>query len=182
MLDLGHAVHGVVIGLAHHRAVDAKPVADGADFRNAPAFVVRHAEMADLAGADEVAHCVHGLGERRVQVFLVQIVNVDVVGAEPAQARVDCAHGPLTREAARVRSLPHGIGEFRGEHPLVALVRDGAAGHLLGTAAIVGVGSVDEIDACLALRCAVGSSVAPPNIMVPRQRGDTFSPLRPRLR
>ena len=33
---------------------------------------------------------------------------------------------------------------------MVALVRDGAAGHLLGTAAIVGVGTVDEIDARLA--------------------------------
>src|ERR1051326_1551607 len=32
------------------------------------------------------------------------------------------------------------------------------------------------------MRCAVGSSVAPPNIMVPRQSGDTFRPLRPRLR
>src|SRR6516164_4975203 len=32
------------------------------------------------------------------------------------------------------------------------------------------------------MRCAVGSSAAPPNIMVPRQRGDTFSPLRPRFR
>ena len=31
------------------------------------------------------------------------------------------------------------------------------------------------------IRCAVGSSVAPPNIMVPRQRGDTFSPLRPEI-
>src|ERR1051325_3568403 len=32
------------------------------------------------------------------------------------------------------------------------------------------------------MRCAVGSSVAPPNIMVPRQSGETFRPLRPRLR
>src|SRR5262249_3691120 len=64
--------------------------------------------------------------------------------------RVGRAHDPLAREAAHVRSLSHRIGEFRGEHPLVALVRDGAAGHLLGTAAIVGVGTVDEIDARLA--------------------------------
>jgi len=32
------------------------------------------------------------------------------------------------------------------------------------------------------MRWAVGSSVAPPNIMVPRQSGETLSPLRPRLR
>src|ERR1700730_4201010 len=29
------------------------------------------------------------------------------------------------------------------------------------------------------IRCAVASSVGPPNIMVPRQSGDTFNPLRP---
>ena len=84
MLDLGHAVHGVVVGLAHHRTVDAEPVADGADLRDAPALVVRHAEMADLAGSDEVAHGAHGFGERRAQVFLMQIVDVDIVSAEPA--------------------------------------------------------------------------------------------------
>ena len=32
------------------------------------------------------------------------------------------------------------------------------------------------------IRAAVASSVAPPNIMVPRQSGETFSPLRPKDR
>ena len=32
------------------------------------------------------------------------------------------------------------------------------------------------------MRPAVASSVAPPNVMVPRQSGETFTPLAPRLR
>jgi hypothetical protein len=32
------------------------------------------------------------------------------------------------------------------------------------------------------MRRDVGSSVAPPNIIVPRQRVDTFTPLRPSVR
>src|SRR5262245_1008905 len=36
--------------------------------------------------------------------------------------------------------------------------------------------------ACATMRAAVGSSVAPPNIMLPRHSGDTRSPLRPNVR
>src|SRR5215207_7852188 len=32
------------------------------------------------------------------------------------------------------------------------------------------------------IRAAVGSSVGPPNLIVPRQIGETLTPLRPRLR
>src|SRR5262249_15051445 len=80
----------------------------------------------------------------------VQIIDVDVIGAEPAQARVRRAHDPFARKPARVRPLPHRVGELGCDYPLVALVGDGAAGDLLGAPAVVGVGAVDEIDPRLA--------------------------------
>jgi hypothetical protein len=68
----------------------------------------------------------------------------------------------------------------------VAVVADRAADNLLGAAFRIGVRRVDEVDAGFMrfrndpLRGA--SSVGPPNIMVPRQIGETFRPLRPSWR
>src|SRR5216117_2987872 len=42
------------------------------------------------------------------------------------------------------------VGEFCREDPVLPVVRNGAADHLLGLAAIIGVGRVDKIDAGLA--------------------------------
>src|ERR1700694_1347609 len=40
MLDLGHAVHRIVIGLADDRAVDAKAIADVADLGDPPGPII----------------------------------------------------------------------------------------------------------------------------------------------
>src|SRR6202022_803452 len=42
------------------------------------------------------------------------------------------------------------VGKFSGEHPVVPAVGNGAADHLLGIAAVISVGGVDEVDAGLA--------------------------------
>lgn len=76
------------------------------------------------------------------------------------------------------------VGELGGQHPVVAVVPDGAAHDFLGAALLVDVGGVDEVDAPALARAMisweVGSSVGPPNIMVPNARRETFRPLRPR--
>src|SRR3569832_925880 len=74
VLDLGHAVHGVVIGLADDRAIDAIVVADVADFGDAPSAIVRYAEIADLALAHQIADGAHGLFQRRRVVILVLVI------------------------------------------------------------------------------------------------------------
>ena len=150
MLDLGHAVHRIVIGLADHRAVDAEAVADVADFGDPPGAVVRDAEIAHLALPDQFAHRAHGLVQRRRMVFLMQIIDVDIVGAEPLQAFVGRLQHPAPRQPAAVGIVAHGVGELGGEHPVVPAVGNRAADHLLGIAAIIGVRGVDEIDAGLA--------------------------------
>jgi hypothetical protein len=77
---------------------------------NPPSAVVRHAEIADLAGAHEVGQRVHRLLERCAVVLLVQVIDVDVVGGEPAQAALDGSHHPFARQAAAVRPLAHLVG------------------------------------------------------------------------
>ena len=54
-LDLGHPVQQVVVGLADDRQRHALRFAFADHFGDAPAAIVRDAEVADLAGADEVA-------------------------------------------------------------------------------------------------------------------------------
>ena len=59
---------------------------------------------------------------------------------------------PFARRAALVGTRTHDAVELGGDDPVVALVADGAADHLLGLAAVVDVGGVDEVDAGVARR------------------------------
>ena len=99
-LHFGDPVEQVVIGLAHHRRRHSLRFALVDDFRDAPAAEIRHAEIADLAGADQAADRVDGLGQRRVGVVAVQVVDVDVVGAK---ARAGCRRRRRGSSAAKAR-------------------------------------------------------------------------------
>ena len=54
-----------------------------------PSIPVAHADVPDLAGSDEVVQHPHGLLNRGVKVPVVALVKIDVVGAQPAQTRLD---------------------------------------------------------------------------------------------
>ena len=58
--------------------------------------------------------------------------------------------GGPTDEPTSARIVAHRVGELGGEHESVPVVGNGAADHLLGIAAIIGVRGIDEIDAGLA--------------------------------
>ena len=73
-----------------------------------------------------------------------------MVGREAAQAVLDRLHHPFARQAAAVGALADRVGELGRNHPLVALGRDHPTDDLLGPAAIVGVGRVNEVDAGVA--------------------------------
>ena len=99
---------------------------------------------------DEIGDGAHGLDQRGRVVLLVQVVKVDVVGAEPSQAVLAGLNHPLAREAPAVRPLAGDAGALGGEHPPAAVVADGPPDHLLRGAAVIGVGGVDEVDPGLA--------------------------------
>lgn len=150
LLGLRGAVERMIVGLACDRPADAHPVAQRADLGDTPGAVVGHAEIAHLALADQVAHGADRLLERRRVVLLVQIVDVDVAGAEPLQAGLDGAHDPMPGRAGAVGVRGALVGELGGDHPGVAVAGDGAADDPLGLAAGVGVGGVDEVHARVA--------------------------------
>jgi hypothetical protein len=149
MLDLGHAIHGVVVGLAHHRTIDAEIVAEAADLGHAPSPMIRDAEIPNLPLAHEIAHGAHGLRQWRRVIFPVEIVDIDPIRAEAAQAGLRGLHDAAAREAALVGALSGRIRDLRGEHPMGAMRADRAPRDLLGPAFVVDIGGINEVHAGL---------------------------------
>jgi hypothetical protein len=107
------------------------------------------ADIAGLACLDDIVQRLQRLLDRRRIVEAVDLVEIDVVGAEAAQAVVDLVEDRLARQAGAVGAGPHAVEHLGGEHDLVAPgeVPDRAADDLLGGAVGIGVGRVEEIDA-----------------------------------
>ena len=149
-LDLGHAVHGVVVGLGGHGTVDAQVVAQAHHLGVLPAAEVADPEVARLARGENVADRAQGLLERRGLVGLVQVIDVDVIGAEAIQALIDRAQQPFAAESGLMRVPAHGVAGLGGEHPALPILGDGAPGDLLRDALGIDVRGVDEVDPGLA--------------------------------
>jgi hypothetical protein len=79
-------------------------------------------------------------------VLLVEIKDVEVVGPEPAQARLGTLDDPSSRQPSPVRPWPDRVGDLCGHHPGQAILGDGATDDLLRAATGVDVSRVDKID------------------------------------
>src|SRR5690606_20106268 len=91
----------------------------------------------------------HGLLDGSVGVPAVNLVQVDVVGAQAAQGGIDGGHDVLAGQAAVVGAVAHGQADLGGQHVVVTVGEDprqDAAGDLLAGAAAVDVGGVEEGD------------------------------------
>ena len=110
------------------------------------AGVGRGPDVADLALADEIGEGAEGLLDIGVRAGPVHLVEVDVVGAQPAQRVLDLAHDPAAGPAAVVGLVAHRHEELGGQDDVVAAALQGLADDLLGHAAGVDVGGVDEVD------------------------------------
>ena len=80
----------------------------------------------------------------------MDLVEVDIVGAEPLQARLDRVHDVAARRAAVVGALADGAEGLGGEHEVgarAAGIGQRPAGDLLRQAFGIDVGGVDEVDA-----------------------------------
>ena len=145
-LHLGLAVHRVVVGLAGDGLVDAELAAQPDDLGVAPRLEVGQREVADLAGADGVAHRRHRFLERRVRILAVPVIDVDPVRPQAPEAGVEGALEPAPRQAAGIGLAGvEAVARLGGEHPVGAPGRDQAAHDLLRRAAVIDVGGVDEV-------------------------------------
>src|SRR6266511_879338 len=110
------------------------------------------ADVAGLAGAHHVVQRLHGLLDRGARVEPVDLVQVHVVGTEPAQGAVDRAQDVLAGQPALVWARPHRREHLGGQHVVLALREQAgqqAPGNLLAHTAGVHVSGVEEHHALL---------------------------------
>ena len=116
-----------------------------------PGGELRAADVANLAGADEIVESAQRLLERRHLVPHVQLVEVDVVRSQPPQRALDSPQDVAARGARAVVppvARPHVRPELRREDDVVPAPLEDPAEDLLGAALLaVAVGCVDEVDA-----------------------------------
>ena len=104
------------------------------------------ADVARLAGLDDLGQRLHRLLERRVVVVAVALVEVDVVGLQPLQRGVDLLVDLLAREAA-VAPAHREVDLGRERERVARVAGEDLAPGALGRAAAVHVGGVEERDA-----------------------------------
>ena len=150
-LALFLAVEQVVVVLHGDEARPAVALGDVLGLGELPGMHRRGPDVARLAALHDIVEGLHGLFDGRRVVPAVDLIQVDVVHAEAAQAIVNAGEDGLAREAAAVRRLAPGVIDLGGHHDLVAASQllERAAGELLAGAVGVAVGRVEEVDAQL---------------------------------
>src|ERR1051325_8065028 len=150
-LPLLLTVDEVVVRLHGDAARPAVEVGRVLHLRELPREHARGAEVAGLAGFDDVVQRLERLLDRRVMVEAVDLKEVDVLHAEAAEGGVDGVHDVLAGEAAAVRTLADLEEALRGDHRFLARgqLAQRAADDFFAHAARVHVRGVEEVDARL---------------------------------
>jgi hypothetical protein len=155
-----HGSHGEVVqallgGQAHEVPCRGGALGQG----HVPGGEVAAADVADLALADQLLHRLPDLLPRRGPVNVVHLIQVDVIGLQPPQARLAGAANVVGRQPAIVRAESHRLVHLRRQDDVVAvpaalqpsadgLLRDAVPLlHVRGLRAAVDVGGVEEADA-----------------------------------
>ena len=116
--------------------------------RDHPRGRVRDADVQDLPGRHEIVERAHDLGDGRHPVPHVQPQEVDVVGAQPTQARLERLHEVLAVVAARIRVVAvRGERVLRRDDEAIARRLDEGADDRLALTVRVVAGGVDEVPA-----------------------------------
>ncbi len=95
-----------ILGLVRDRPVGAALVRDAAGALDLFRLPLGDAPVEELALADQVLVRLHGLVQRRIGVGAMALVQVQVVGAEPAQRALDALEEMLARQARDRSACP----------------------------------------------------------------------------
>src|SRR3984893_11666141 len=109
----------------------------------------RGPDVASLPGLDVVVKCFERLFDRCAVIPAVDLIEVDVIGAETPQAVIDLAHDRLARQATSVGSLAHASVDFGCDDNLVAAgeVPNRSPKDFLAAAKGIPVRRIKEVDA-----------------------------------
>ena len=149
-LPLDAPVQQVVGRLFRNEAVETELLGGPQRLDQLPACESGGTDVADLARPDEIVECAQRLVDRGVRFGPVDLVEVEMVGAEPLQARFGLAHDVAPGAAAQI-----GIGVVhrqvhlaRQEHRVaLAVPPERLARDFLAEPARIDVGGVEHVDA-----------------------------------
>jgi hypothetical protein len=108
------------VDLLADEPAEASPLSDAERLHQLPASVVGAADVADLAGTDQVVEGGQRLVKGRLAVPLVDLVQVDAVSAQPPQAGLTFADQVVAGQPGVVGPLPHRHARLGGHQHLVA--------------------------------------------------------------
>ena len=157
-LALDLAEEQVVAGLHGVEPRQPQELAAPQRARHLVGVVVRAADVTRLARPDHVVERAQGLVHGRRGVGVMELVEIDVIGAQPAQRGVDRVEDVLARQPLIPGPRAHRTEALGGEDEVVSPPREPAAEDLLGAAdraaavgaaAALGIGirGVEERDA-----------------------------------
>jgi hypothetical protein len=147
-LALDPPVEQVVLVLSRRVRRQAPVPRDPGGVGDLPAAEVGAADVPHLARAHDVVERAQRLLLRRARVREVELVEVDVVGAETAQARVDGIEDVSPRRARHQRSVAHRPAELGADDGALPLALQRLSEELLRPAAsAVDVRGVEQRDA-----------------------------------
>src|SRR5215217_4819515 len=133
--------------LLAHEALAAALLGDPLGLDDLAGRERRRPDVANLPLAHQVGQRAERFVDIRVFLGAVDLVQVDPVRAQPAQAVLHFTDDPAARVAELVRVVAHLAVDLGGQDDVVALpVRERLAHDLLRLAARVHVGGVDEVD------------------------------------
>src|SRR5450759_2738405 len=149
-LTLFLPVEQVVVVL--HR-YEARPAVESLKMQGFAEFPGEHRGGSDISGLSRFHNVIQRLQrflDRHRMVPAVDLVEVDVVRAEPGEAGVDLGEDRLARKPAPVRARAHGTMNLRGEDDFVTVreILQSTADDLFTGAIRVDVRGVEEVDAC----------------------------------
>src|SRR5688572_1786404 len=153
-LELDVADEQVVERLLADQAHEISPGSGGLSVGDVPAGEVATAGVEELAGLHRDLDRLPDLLPRRVPIDVVELVEIDVVGLQPAQTCIERSADVERRQLAFVGPAPHlaiDLGGDDGPLPPAAAAGEPVAddGFRLARLAAVAVGGVEEVDPLL---------------------------------
>src|SRR5581483_838300 len=149
-----------------HVARETVAVGRSQRFHQMPAGEIGGADIADLAGANELVERRQSFFDRGLGILAMQLEEIDMIGAEPLQRGVDRLDQMLARGAEAVRT---GAGRKRalgGDQQAVALALDRLAEDLLRASLVIDIRAVEHRDAAIEAdvdhTCSTGRIDRPP--------------------
>ena len=118
-------LHAIVAG-------QAVPGADADRERELPGGIIRAAEIADFALPDAVIERAQRLFERRLRIEAVRLIEIDVIGLQPAETIIDGLDDMPPGQSLVVRPRPNFHAALGRQHEAIALPLQPAADDFLG--------------------------------------------------